>query len=197
MTDGVAASIAMREVEGDGLRLEPQCATHADAMFTVLCDPAIYEFENEPPESVESLRRRFAALESRHSPNGRERWLNWVIRADGDRVIGHVQATVHGDGHAAIAYELGSAWWGRGYGRRAVEAMLGELAAHHGVRRCSAVLKRENLRSFHLLRRLRFTLATPAEHAAREVERDEWLMQRELPAPAASPGNDTNRGAAP
>jgi hypothetical protein len=46
------------------------------------------------------------------------------------------------------------------------------------VRRCSAVLKQENLRSFHLLRRLRFTLADT--DAAQRVERDEWLMQRTL-----------------
>lgn len=180
-TTAAPCGIVMRRVEADGLCLEPQRAAHAEAMFAVLSDPAIYEFENEPPSSVGALRKRFAALESRRSPNGREAWLNWVVRLDGEGLIGYVQATVHSDRHASIAYELGSAWWGRGLGRRAVEAMLGELAAQHGVQRCTAVLKQENLRSFHLLRRLRFTLATPAEHAAHDVERDEWLMRRELP----------------
>jgi ribosomal-protein-alanine N-acetyltransferase len=45
-----------------GLTLEPQTAQHADAMFAVLCDPAIYEFENEPPPSVEWPRARLAKL---------------------------------------------------------------------------------------------------------------------------------------
>lgn len=170
-----------RAVEADGLRLEPQRAGHADEMFVVLGDPAIYEYENEPPASVEGLRERFAALESRQSPDGRERWLNWVVRAAGEGLIGVVQATVGEDNRATIAYEFGSRWWGRGLARRAVEAMLVELSQGHGVRHCAAVLKQENLRSFHLLRRLRFTLATPAQHAGRGVERDEWLMQRTLP----------------
>ena len=33
-------------------------AAHAPQMFEVLADPAIYEFENEPPASLEALRER-------------------------------------------------------------------------------------------------------------------------------------------
>jgi len=176
----IALDAPMREVQADGLRLEPQRVAHADAMFVVLTDPALYEFEHEPPDSVESLRRRYAALEARRSPNGRQAWLHWVVRLDDGALVGAVQATVELDGEAAIAYELASGWWGRGIGTRAVAAMLEELAARHGVRRCSAVLKRDNLRSFHLLRRLRFTPAGPAAQAARGIEPDEWLMERTL-----------------
>lgn len=185
--------VAMRDVESEGLTLEPQVAAHADEMFGVLADPAIYEYDGEPPDSVDALRRRFAALASRRSPNGREVWLNWVVRADGGRLIGQVQATVSAD-RAAIAYELGSAWWGRGFGRRAVEAMLRELHAAYGVRRCTAVLKQENLRSFHLLRRLRFTRATPAEHARHGVEHDEWLMRRDMPAASIAQRHGSGSG---
>jgi [ribosomal protein S5]-alanine N-acetyltransferase len=180
MTTPACDADTPRAVEADDLRLEPQVAAHATEMFAVLRDPAIYEYENEPPASAEVLRQRFAALESHRSPSGRELWLNWVVRVPGEGLIGYVQATVDQDRRATIAYEFGSRWWGRGFGRRAVEAMLGELAAQHGVRHCAAVLKQENLRSFYLLRRLRFTAATPAQHAARGVERDEWLMQRDL-----------------
>lgn len=35
--------------------LEPMVVAHAPEMFDVLIDPAIYEFENEPPPSVERL----------------------------------------------------------------------------------------------------------------------------------------------
>jgi len=41
-----------------------------------------------------------------------------------------------------------------------------------------ATLKRTNYRSLRLLERLGFTLASPAQHAAHEVEPDEILMQR-------------------
>lgn len=162
------------------LTLEPQVAAHADEMFGVLSDPAIYEYENEPPQSLEGLRERFAELESRRSPNGREQWLNWVIRLPTLQLIGYVQATVYPDGRAALAYELSSAHWGRGLARQAVQAMIGELAAGYGVRRLSAVLKRENLRSLRLLERLGFTLASAQAHEERQVERDEYLMQRDI-----------------
>lgn len=170
----------MRIVHTDRLTLEPQVAAHAPEMFAVLSDPAIYEYENAPPQSLNGLRERFAELESRRSPNGREQWLNWVIRLPNSRLIGYVQATVYPGGHAAIAYELGSAWWGRGLAQQAVQAMLGELVERFGVRHVSAVLKQENHRSQRLLERLGFAMASPAEHARREVERDEHLMLREL-----------------
>ena len=70
----------MHVIETGSLTLEPQTAAHAEEMFAVLSDPAIYEHENEPPPSLEWLRARFAQLESRRSANGQEQWLNWVIR---------------------------------------------------------------------------------------------------------------------
>jgi [ribosomal protein S5]-alanine N-acetyltransferase len=171
----------MNTLTAGSLVLEPQVAEHAQEMFVVLGDPAIYEYENEPPQSVEGLRERYADLETRLSPNGREQWLNWVIRLPDARLIGYVQATVHADGSASIAYELNSAYWGRGLARQAVQAMVSELIGHYGVVRLSAVLKQANQRSFRLLQRIGFTLATPDEHARAEVERDEFLMLRHRP----------------
>jgi len=169
----------MRILQTTALTLEPQAARHADEMFSVLGDPAIYEFENQPPASLEALRRRYAALESRCSPDGREQWLNWVVRLPAGEAIGYVQATVYPDRRAAIAYEVGSAWWGRGLARRAVEAMLAELVAAHGARRLTAVLKQRNLRSLHLLQRLGFEPAAPDDPLRQYLDDDEWLMHRE------------------
>lgn len=180
MTATTSTPDTMRTVTAGELRLEPQRAEHAAAMFVVLSDPAIYEFEHEPPASCETLRARYAELETRRSESGGEQCLHWVVHLAGEGLVGGVQATVDARGQAGIAYEFGSRWWGRGIACRSVQAMLGELRTHHRVRRCTAVLKQENLRSYHLLRRLRFTMATPAQHAAHGVERDEWLMQREL-----------------
>ena len=168
----------MRIVHGDGLVLEPQREAHAEEMFALLCDPAIYEYENEPPRSLPWLRERFRKLESRRSPDGREQWLNWVIRLPSSQLAGYVQATVHSDGRAAIAYVLASAWWGRGIARRAVKAMTEELAETHGVRTLSAVFRQDNHRSRHLLERLGFSPASPQRHAQLEVEAGEDLMER-------------------
>ena len=168
----------MRIIATPTLTLEPQTVAHAEEMFAVLSDPAIYEYENEAPPSLEWLRTRFAKLESRQSVDGQQQWLNWVIRLPTSELIGFVQATVHRNGNAGIAYVLASAYWGRGLAREAVKAMMTELVEQYGVSTFSAVLKRENLRSVKLLECLDFSLATVAEHVEYQVELDELLMLR-------------------
>ena len=169
----------MRTIRTERLVLEPQTASHAEEMFELLSDPAIYEYENAPPRSLEWLRERFAKLETRCSAEGTEHWLNWVIRIPGSGLIGYVQATVYPDGRAAIAYELASRFWGRGLARAAVEAMVPALVDDYGVRRLSAVFKRRNDRSQRLLERLGFSPATPELHAELGAEPDEMLMLKD------------------
>ena len=174
----------MRTIKTATLTLEPQVAAHAEAMFAVLSDPAIYEFENAPPSSPEWLRTRFTKLETRQSADGQEQWLNWVIRLPSHELIGYVQATVRNDGSALIAYELGSVFWGRGLGREAVSAMVSELVSQYDTRELWAVLKRANYRSMRLLERLGFTLATAAQHVELDAEPDESVMHRFIVAVA-------------
>jgi [ribosomal protein S5]-alanine N-acetyltransferase len=169
----------MRVIETGSLTLEPQTAAHAEEMFTVLSDPAIYEYENEPPPSLEWLRTRFTKLESRLSANGQEQWLNWVIRLPSSELAGYVQATVDLNGRAAIAYELSSPYWGRGLARLAVQAMISELVQRHQVHILTAVFKRKNRRSMRLLERLGFSPASAEWHKKHQVEPGELLMQRE------------------
>ena len=169
----------MQVIKTAAFTLEPQTVAHAEEMFLVLSDPAIYEYENEPPPSLEWLRARFAKLESRLSADSQEQWLNWVIRLPTSELIGYVQATVHQDGRADIAYELSSAYWGRGLARQAVQAMISELVEHYEVVFLSATLKRENVRSLRLLERLGFALASPEQRVEHRVEPGELLMRRE------------------
>jgi RimJ/RimL family protein N-acetyltransferase len=168
----------MRIVLTPRLCLEPQIAAHAVEMFAVLSDPAIYEFENAPPASVEWLRQRFSRLETRRSPDGSEHWLNWVVRLPSSGLVGYVQATVSAGANAAIAYELSSRYWGMGLGREAVGGMIGALVTDHDVETLSAVLKRANHRSRHLLDRLEFAPGSPAQHVRAGVAADELLMTR-------------------
>ncbi len=170
----------MQTIQTPSLTLEPQVAAHAAEMFLVLSDPAIYEYENEPPASVEWLRVRFRKLETRQSADGTEQWLNWVIRLPTSALIGYVQATIYANGTAEIAYVLSSPYWGRGLAHQAVAAMIAELVAQYNVQRLLATLKRANRRSLRLLERLGFTQATPELYAQHQVEPDELLMQREI-----------------
>ena len=173
-------------VTASGITLEPQTAAHAAEMFPVLCDPAIYEHEGEPPESTPWLQARYQRLESRRSPDGREAWLNWVVRVPGSGLAGYVQATIGDDGVATIAYALASRHWGQGVARRAVEAMMAELEATHGARSFAAVLKRANHRSMRLLERLGFVAGSEQAHRDAGVDADEAFMQKPC-SPGRSP----------
>lgn len=156
--------------------LEPLVAEHASQMFAVLSDPAIYEFENEPPPSEEWLRNRYRRLESRRSSDGKELWLNWALRLPNDELAGDVQATVLPDGSSFIAYELHSRHWRQGIARSAVEAMLQELAVRYGVNLAVAVLKARNFRSEGLLLKLGFQRATPPQESRYRDDDDEIVF---------------------
>jgi RimJ/RimL family protein N-acetyltransferase len=166
MTTGAPA---MRVIVAGDLTLEPQREVHADQMFVVLSDPAIYQYENAPPPSRQWLRERFRRLESRTSADGSEIWLNWVIRTRSNALCGFVQATVRAGGY-----------WGRGIARTAVAAMIEELVEVYGVRRLYAIAVRRNERSMRLLRRLGFAEATPEEYVQCPVDADEVLMARRV-----------------
>ena len=119
---------ALRTLATDGLVLEPLTAAHAEAMFALLADPALYRYIDEaPPPDVEYLRARYARLETRASPDGRQHWLNWVVRLPEQPPLGYVQATVLDNGSAWVAYLLGSEHQGRGHATRATAAMLAHL----------------------------------------------------------------------
>ena len=173
----------MRALQTPLCTLEPQVAAHASEMFRVLADPAIYEFENEPPASEAWLAERYRRLESRRSADGSEHWLNWVVRLPAGELAGYVQATVQPDGVALVAYELNSRHWRQGIGRSAVQAMLDELQAQYGVHSFVAVLKARNFRSEGLLRHLGFVPAGAVEAAAYRDDADELVMRRPATPP--------------
>lgn len=166
----------MKTLRTDRCVLEPQVEAHAAAMFEVLSDPAIYEFERVPPPSVEHLAAGYRKKESRVSSDGRQRWLNWVVRLPSAELAGYVQATVLESGAAYVAYELASRHWRQGIGRAAVSAMLDELAGSYGVQTFVAVLKTANFRSSGLLRSLGFEPGSAAEAAKFGAEPDEIVM---------------------
>lgn len=180
-----------------GLRLEPLLPRHAEVAYALLREPALYEFEGEPPASVDALRTRYERLATRLSADGREQWLNWAVfapvhaqagEAEGPLVgeaasplVGLVQATAMEDGCAYVAYQFALAVWGRGWATAAVRAMAAELREHHGAHTLVAVFKQGNMRSRRLLQRLHFVDAPPAARPRFEAGEDEGLMWRAAP----------------
>ena len=146
----------MRTLAAATLTLEPQLPAHAEAMFEVLSDLAIYRFGNVPPVSLEGLRQRYERLIDGRSPDGREHWLNWVIRLPDGALAGYVQATIDAQGLASVGYELASEFWGCGLGTQAVARMIEELQSAYRIQGLRASLHPDNLRSMRLLLRLGF-----------------------------------------
>jgi RimJ/RimL family protein N-acetyltransferase len=142
--------VSDEEIQGRRVSLVPLGGQHADELAGLLEDAFVRDALGVG--DVEGLRRRFAAWESRRSPDGDERWLNWVVRerADG-RALGWVQATVRG-GTASIAYALLPAERRRGAASDAVRAMIGWLRAELGVTELTASIAPANLASARVAR---------------------------------------------
>ncbi len=117
------------DIEAGRLTLTPLSVEDADDMVGVLAGDGLYAFIGGEPPDLDSLRARYARLAAGHSPDGRQDWLNWILRLRPDgRAVGTVQATVTGGGaRAEIAWVVGTAWQGRGYASEAAEALAGWL----------------------------------------------------------------------
>lgn len=152
------------------LVLEPLTQAHAELMVEGLRDEALYDYiADRPYPDAEALRERYARLETRRSPDGRDRWLNWILLPLGSaEPVGYVQATVRPGESAAIAYVLFRAAWGRGLASEAVSAVIGHLRRDGTVPLITATADPRNLRSIALLERLGFT-RTAYRRAAAEI----------------------------
>jgi RimJ/RimL family protein N-acetyltransferase len=124
--DGLAEAV----IGTERLVLSPLAVADADELVAVLGDPALHEFIGGRPDSLEELRRRYAAMLAGPGRPG-ERWRNWVVRRRADAAaVGTVQATLtrHGEGwRAEVAWVVGVPWQGRGYAVEAARALVGWL----------------------------------------------------------------------
>lgn len=171
----------MRTLSTSVCSLEPQVEAHAPEMFSVLSDPAIYEYEGVPPPSVEALAAGYRRRETRRSPDGTEILLNWVVRVPAGDLTGYVQATVMQDGCSCVGYEFASRYWRRGIATAALRAVFAELRDQYGVNQLVAVLKTVNYRSMGLLRKLGFAEAPLDRWARFEPESDETVLLAPCP----------------
>jgi RimJ/RimL family protein N-acetyltransferase len=168
----------MVALQAGPLRLEPLLPAHAPAMFELLREPAMYCYTDDaPPASEQALRERYERLATRRAPDGRQQWLNWVLRLPGGELAGYVQATVLPNGQAWIGYVLSPAHGGRGLATQAVDAMARHLAEAWGVRRLLASVDAANTPSIRLLERLGFA-EVPAEAPQRGLGPAERLFVR-------------------
>jgi ribosomal-protein-alanine N-acetyltransferase len=132
-------------------------AGHAAHLFASLSDAALYTYlPGEPPISVEVLRERYQRLETRRSPDGTELRLNWAGRQHNGAYVGLVEATVHADLTAHIAYFVFVPFQRQGFASEIVAAMLAHLKSDIGIREARALIDTRNEASWRLLERIGF-----------------------------------------
>ena len=159
------------------LRLEPLAAGHAEGMFAPMSAPEIYDYTpGKPPASVSALRERYATLARGRSADGRERWLNWVVRLPAGQCAGYVQATIHPQGTGDFAFVFAPDHWGKGIAFEACQAVLPWLAREAGVAALYATADPRNGRSLRLLERLGFVEVAPARYPHGDTEPDDRVF---------------------
>jgi ribosomal-protein-alanine N-acetyltransferase len=164
------------------LRLEPVRSTHAAEMFVLLRDSRIYEhLDREPPATLLELEDRYRRYETGFSPDGRERWLNWIIFPHaGTACAGFMQASVLTDGTGDLGYILGPAFWGRGLAFDAASAVISVLQSEYGVHSLYATADRRNTRTIRLLERLGFQCIDRADYPHGEAPESDDVFHRQL-----------------
>ncbi|HVN13354.1 MAG TPA: threo-3-hydroxy-L-aspartate ammonia-lyase [Kineosporiaceae bacterium] len=113
------------------LDLEPLRVEHADEMGPLLDDPVLHTYTGGEPATPAQLRERYRRMTAERSPDGRQTWLNWILRRRADEAaVGTVQATVERDGDdlvAEIAWVVARPHQRQGYAREAGQAMTAWL----------------------------------------------------------------------
>ncbi|WP_375502063.1 GNAT family N-acetyltransferase [uncultured Jatrophihabitans sp.] len=132
MSDLTAAPLA-----GPTLDLEPLRVEHAEELAPLLADPALHEFIGGEPETLAGLRARYIRQAVGRSPDGAQRWLNWVMRVRADRApVGTVQATVTDDGLRAVAevaWVVASAHQSKGHAKEGAATVASWLRGQAAV----------------------------------------------------------------
>ena len=121
----------------------------------MLGDERLHAFTGGRPDTLEELHARLGAWSSERSPDGKQAWLNSLVRsADDGRILGTTQATVERapDGFVVVvAWTTASAEQGGGVASEAAAAMstwlvqagVGRIDAHiHPEHAASAAVAR-------------------------------------------------------
>ncbi|MEI7768513.1 MAG: GNAT family protein [Chloroflexales bacterium] len=140
-------------------RLTLRPISRADTSFAVrhFTDPDVYRFmlDDEP---ITTAAEAEAIIDFYVATPG-DTYTRWVLvrRADGEP-LGTCGFHRWSRQHrlAEIGYDLSPQWWGQGYMREAVGAMLRHGVAAMGLHRIEALVAVDNARSAHLLQAMGF-----------------------------------------
>jgi RimJ/RimL family protein N-acetyltransferase len=124
---------AATPIETERLTLEPLRAGHAGEMARALDDPALHRFIGGEPLTPAQLKARYARLAAGASADGRQGWLNWIVRRRSDATpVGTVQSTLRRSPaglQAQVAWVIRSDQQRLGYAGEAAAGMVAWLVA--------------------------------------------------------------------
>jgi [ribosomal protein S5]-alanine N-acetyltransferase len=162
----------MKPLETSRFALAPLTAADAIRMYVPFCDPSLYFFvPTEPPATMGALTTRFEALEKRQSPDGSERWLNWIVerKTGGDdtwrQPVGLIEVTLFPNHQALIGYFTFREFWGQGVASEALPVILEHLVKEYGVRLFKAEVDSRNFASVRVLEKCGFHIAETVPQA--------------------------------
>lgn len=158
--------VAMCNIESDRLILEPLTALHAQESFERWTS-GLYRFiPTQPPENLDTLKRRYVTLEGRSSSSGKEGWLNWFVRERSTgELVGLIEVTLFEGASAQIAYFVFEVYQRRGFATEACRAVLYSLSKDYGVKEVHSCIDTRNIRSIALVERLNFRLIKTTKDA--------------------------------
>jgi RimJ/RimL family protein N-acetyltransferase len=152
-TPSSSPSLAAEPLRTARLDLEPLRVEHAVEAARVFADERLHTFIGGSPADEAALRERYARQVAGGSPDGRETWLNWMLRRrDTGELVGTVQATVD-DAGADLAWVVAVPHQGQGYAREAALAMADWLRTR-GVEHVTAHVHPEHTASAAVARAL-------------------------------------------
>jgi RimJ/RimL family protein N-acetyltransferase len=127
-------------------------------MVAVLGDPQLYEFTGGRPPSESELVDRYTRQVLGESVDGRQGWLNWILRLrDSRAAIGTVQATLRdddaGERRAELAWVLSTRFQGAGYATEGAAAVI-EWLRGEGVESVEAFIQPSHGASARVAQRL-------------------------------------------
>lgn len=173
MSDSETKPEGLPLLEGERIRLRAFRDDDLHDLFAVHSDPEVMRYWSFPVwTELEQARPR---LESAMTGSDPTRLLCWAMtKRDDDRLIGGV--TMYDinpeQGRAEIGYSLGSAHWGQGLAKEALQLVLGHAFGALHLRRVEADIDPRNEASVRLIERLGFV---------REgVLRERWLVAGDL-----------------
>ncbi len=171
----------------DRLRLDPVRIENARALWAVLQQPSLREFQDIPRTSFEEFERQVRARPTSLAGRlvGRFEWL--ILERSSMAAAGWVSLRVHdrSPGSGEIGYSLLEAFRGRGYATEALRGVLDETFRQSELNELHAACVPANLRSRAVLDRVGFREVRTMQNGALvrgrrvdvvtyEIMRSEW-----------------------